>query len=367
MQAPKVPRSPGDRIAEGTDRMKKIGFLSFGFWNAAPGSVVRTARESLQQSVELAVAAEEIGIAGAFYRVHHFAQQQASPFILMAAVAARTSRLEFGTGVVDMRYETPLYLAEQAAQLDLLSSGRLQLGISRGSPESVVAGYRHFGHVPSSDGGDADMAREHTATFLQAIGGEPIAEANPRGAMPGFEDPDGVLLPVTPQSPELRRRIWWGAGSLKTAQWAARQGMQLMSSTLLLEDRGIPFDRLQREQVDAFRAGWAEAGWDWPAQVSVSRSIVPLVDDTTRTYFGRGRGGSEGVGQIDGVSARFGPSFVGEPEDLVQRLGRDEAIQAADLVLVTVPNLLGVDFNARLLQAVHAIGHELGWDAPSEP
>lgn len=335
--------------------MKKIGFLSFGFWNSAPGSQVRTARDSLAQSLELAVAAEEIGIAGAYFRVHHFAEQQASPFVLMAAIAARTTTLEFGTGVVDMRYETPLYLAEQAAQLDLLSGGRLQLGISRGSPETVLAGYRHFGHI-AADGSDADMAREHTDRFLHAIGGEPIAEPNPQTVR------SGRPVPVTPQSPTLRQRVWWGAGSLATAQWAAARGMQLMSSTLLLEDRGIPFDQLQREQIDAFRAGWAEAGWPWQPQVSVSRSIVPLIDDVSRAYFGRDRRGGEGVGQIDGTDARFGPSFVGEPADLVERLRQDTALAAADMVLITVPNLLGVAFNARLLQAVHGIGAELGWN-----
>lgn len=334
--------------------MKKIGFLSFGFWNEAAGSQVRTAQEAQAQSLELAIAAEDIGIAGAYFRVHHFAEQQASPFVLMAAIAARTTQLEFGTGVVDMRYETPLYLAEQAAQLDLLSGGRLQLGISRGSPETVQAGYRHFGHVPT--GSDADMARDHTDLFLRAIAGEPIAEPNRQ--MVGGSDP----VAISPQSPTLRQRVWWGAGSLSTAQWAAAQGMQLMSSTLLLEDRGIPFDRLQREQIDAFRAGWADAAWPWPSQVSVSRSIVPLIDDVSRAYFGRDRRGAEGVGRLDGVNARFGPSFVGEPEDLVAKLGDDAAIQAADMVLVTVPNLLGVDFNARLLQAVHDIGSELGWN-----
>jgi alkanesulfonate monooxygenase SsuD/methylene tetrahydromethanopterin reductase-like flavin-dependent oxidoreductase (luciferase family) len=334
--------------------MKKIGFLSFGFWNEAQGSRVRTAREAQAQSLELAIAAEDIGIAGAYFRVHHFADQQASPFVLMSAIAARTTTLEFGTGVVDMRYETPLYLAEQAAQLDLLSDGRLQLGISRGSPETVQAGYRHFGHTPTGST-DADMARAHTDLFLRAIEGEPIAEPN-RQMVRGSN-----AVPISPQSPSLRQRVWWGAGSLSTAEWAADQGMQLMSSTLLLEDRGIPFDRLQREQIDAFRAGWADAEWQWEPQVSVSRSIVPLVDDVSRAYFGRDRRGGEGVGQIDGVSARFGPSFVGEPDDLVERLRSDVALQAADMVLITVPNLLGVDFNARLLEAVFSIGKELGW------
>ena len=114
----------------------------------SPGSQVRTGAGRPVQSVELAVAAEELGVDGAYVRVHHFARQLASPFPLLAAMAARTSRIEIGTGVIDMRYENPLYMAEEAAAADLLSDGRLQLGVSRGSPETALRGSEAFGYVP---------------------------------------------------------------------------------------------------------------------------------------------------------------------------------------------------------------------------
>ena len=104
--------------------MRSIGFLTFGHWQFIPGSRVRTAADALLQTVELAEAAEELGVDGAYVRVHHFARQLASPFPLLAAMAARTSRIELGTGVIDMRYENPLAMAEQAAATDLLSAGR---------------------------------------------------------------------------------------------------------------------------------------------------------------------------------------------------------------------------------------------------
>src|SRR3954468_24438346 len=140
--------------------MKKIGFLSFGHWTPTQHSLVQTASDALLQSIELAVAAEEVGADGAYFRVHHFARQLASPFPLLAAVAARTSRIEIGTAVIDMRYENPLYMAEDAGAADQISGGRLQLGISRGSPEQVVDGFRYFGHIPGEGTSDADMARE---------------------------------------------------------------------------------------------------------------------------------------------------------------------------------------------------------------
>src|SRR4051795_7754967 len=125
-----------------------IGFLSFGHWQDAPGSRTRSAADALLQTVELAQAAEELGVDGAYVRVHHFERQLSSPFPLLSAIAARTSRIEIGTGVIDMRYENPLYMAEEAAAADLISGGRLQLGISRGSPEPALRGYESFGHVP---------------------------------------------------------------------------------------------------------------------------------------------------------------------------------------------------------------------------
>src|SRR4051794_3056009 len=208
--------------------MKKIGFLSFGHWTPSPQSQTRTAADALLQSIELAVAAEELGADGAYFRVHHFARQLASPFPLLAAVGAKTERIEIGTGVIDMRYENPMYMAEDAGAADLIAGGRLQLGISRGSPEQVIDGGRYFGYEPGEGDTEADMARKHAEVLLTGLEGKGSAQPNPR---PMFANPPGLLRPE-PHSPGLRDRIWWGAGSNGTAAWAARQGMHLMSSTL---------------------------------------------------------------------------------------------------------------------------------------
>jgi len=338
--------------------MKRIGFLSFGHWNPHPQSAVRTASDVLLQSVELAVAAEEVGADGAYFRVHHFAQQLSSPFPLLAAAGARTSRIELGTGVIDMRYENPLYMAEDAGAADLLAGGRLQLGISRGSPEQVVEGYRHFGHDPRDGESDADMARRHTARFLEVIEGEGFAKPSPR---PMFPNPPGRLR-VEPHSEGLRDRIWWGAGTRATAQSTAEQGMNLMSSTLLTEDTGVPFHELQAEQIQVFREAWREAGWEREPRVSVSRSIFPLVSADDHAYFGADRASSDQVGMIDGSVARFGKTYAAEPDELIRQLAEDRAIAAADTLLLTIPNLLGVDYNAHLLESLLThVAPALGW------
>ncbi len=338
--------------------MKKIGFLSFGHWMPSPQSQTRSASDVLLQSIDLAVAAEEIGADGAYFRVHHFANQLASPFPLLAAVGARTSRIEIGTGVIDMRYENPLYMAEDAGSADLISGGRLQLGISRGSPEQVVDGFRYFGYEPAEGSDHADMAREHTRLFLDVLRGEGFAQPNSR---PMFPNPPG-LLRIEPHSAGLRERIWWGAGTRATAEWAAARGMNLMSSTLLSEDTGVPFHQLQAEQILRFRKAWADAGHPREPRVSVSRSIFPIVNDLDRAYFGRESGRGDQVGFLDGGKARFGKTYAGEPDTLIRQLAQDQAIAAADSLLLTIPNQLGVDYCAHVLDVVvNQLAPELGW------
>ncbi|RJT77976.1 LLM class flavin-dependent oxidoreductase [Arthrobacter cheniae] len=337
--------------------MKKIGFLSFGHYQDVRGSLVPTAQEALVQAIELAVAAEELGVDGAYMRVHHFAPQYSSPFPLLAAMAARTKTIELGTGVIDMRYENPLYMAEEAAVTDLISNRRLQLGISRGSPETALDGSRTFGYLPDVGATDADLARDKTALFRRAIAGHGIADVNPR--MSGSTE----KLPIDPLSPGLPERIWWGSGTRATAQWAGEQGMNLMSSTLLTEDTGVPFDELQAEQIDIFRKAWANAGHAWTPRVSVSRSILPIVSEADEYYFGirAQRESHDQVGILDGARSRFGRSYIGAPDVIAEQLASDAAVQAADTLLVTIPNQLGVDFNAALLgNIVRLVGPSAG-------
>ena len=339
--------------------MKRIGFLSFGHWSESPYSQVRSASDALLQSIELAEAVEDLGADGAFFRVHHFARQLASPFPLLAAIGARTKRIEIGTGVIDMRYENPFYMFEDAGAADLISRGRLQLGISRGSPEQVIDGYRHFGYVPAEGESDADMARRHADVFLELLKGEGFAQPNPR---PMFPNPPG-LLRLEPYSPGLRERIWWGAGSSSTAVWAAEKGMNLMSSTLVFDESGEPLHVQQRRQIDAFRAAWKEAGHEREPRVSVSRSIFAIVDDRDRAYFGHEQQEQDQIGYIEpNLRAVFGRSYAAEPPALVEQLRQDTAIEAADTLLLTVPNQLGVDYNAHVIESIlKYVAPELRW------
>jgi alkanesulfonate monooxygenase SsuD/methylene tetrahydromethanopterin reductase-like flavin-dependent oxidoreductase (luciferase family) len=338
--------------------MKKIGFLSFGHWTPSSQSQTRSAADVLLQSIDLAVEAERLGMDGAYFRVHHFARQLSSPFPLLAAVGARTQRIEIGTAVIDMRYENPHYMAEDAGAADLIAGSRLQLGISRGSPEQVIDGWRYFGHRLNEGEDDAGMGRRHAEKFLELLGGKGFAKPNPR---PMFPNPPG-LLRLEPFSAGLRERIWWGSATNSTAVWAAKLGMNLQSSTLKFDESGEPLHVQQAAQIRAFRTAWAEAGHARTARVSVSRSIFPLMNDLDRDYFGRDEEQTDQIGVIDSTRAVFGRGYAAEPDVLIEQLRKDDAIAEADTILLTIPNQLGVSYNVHVMEAILTrVAPALGW------
>jgi alkanesulfonate monooxygenase SsuD/methylene tetrahydromethanopterin reductase-like flavin-dependent oxidoreductase (luciferase family) len=339
--------------------MKRIGFLSFGHWTPSPQSQTRSAADALLQSIDLAIEAERLGMDGAWFRVHHFAQQLASPFPLLAAVGAKTQKIEIGTAVIDMRYENPHYMTEDAGAADLIAGGRLQLGISRGSPEQVIDGWRYFGYRLAEGKDDADLGRRHTEEFLELLGGKGFARPNPR---PMFPNPPG-LLRLEPYSEGLRDRIWWGSASNATAVWAAKLGMNMQTSTLKFDETGEPLHIQQAAQIRAFRAAWNEAGHQRTPRISVSRSIFALLDGRDRAYFGRDPNEQDSIGFLDeNTRAIFGRSYAAEPDVLIEQLRQDTAIAEADTLLLTIPNQLGVAYNTHVMEAIlTTVAPALGW------
>jgi alkanesulfonate monooxygenase SsuD/methylene tetrahydromethanopterin reductase-like flavin-dependent oxidoreductase (luciferase family) len=124
----------------------------------------------------------------------------------------------------------------------------------------------------------------------------------------------------------------------------------------------VPFHQLQAEQIQRYRDAWKSAGHEREPRVSVSRSIFPIVSDLDRAYFLRETASQDQVGHLEGGPARFGKTYAGEPERLVKELAEDEAVAAADTLLLTVPNQLGVDYNAHVLESLlNHVAPDLGW------
>ena len=326
------------------DSRRKSG-SRIGAWHPGGGLNHTGCRRAAPDGSSPRIAAEEIGIDGAFVRVHHFARQLASPFPLLAAIGARTSRIEIGTGVIDMRYENPLYMAEDAAAADLLAR---RPAAARRQPRLARAGAARRRGVRLRPGRGRDRRRpgaSKTALFRAAIAGAGVVRAD-AGGEPG----DTRCSPIQPQSPGLADRIWWGSGTRETAVWAAEQGMNLMSSTLLTEDTRVPFDELQAEQIELFRDAWAKAGHDARA----ARLGQPQRDADhlrPRPAALRRRDANAGPGRL--ARRRHQPlrhELHRRARPDRRRAGRGRRRRRPPTPCSsTVPNQLGVDYNAALL------------------
>lgn len=346
--------------------MKAFGFLSFGHY-AFGGQRGPSAEKMAKIHLELAQAADEIGVNNAYFRVHHFVPQASAPMPLLGAVAGTTKNIEVGTGVIDMRYENPLYLAEEAASLYQLSGGRVALGVSRGAPEVAERGWEAFGYKGEAPNG-ADVARRHLETFMAAVDGNGFATAAPlKRQYPNMFQP-GTALPVFPVAPELRKHIFYGSGTHTSAEQTAKDGLNLMSSTLVSETTAQTLGEIQADQINRYRAAWKEAGHDWTPRVSVSRSIFPIVDGADMQMFGMQSSGSDQVGMLPDVGAStFGRTYAAEPDKLIEQLQADPAVMAADTLLITIPTGMGVDVNVKILDnfATH-VAPALGWQPNTE-
>ena len=340
--------------------MKHIGFLSFGHWTPSPQSQTRSASDALLQSIELAVAAEELGADGAYFRVHHFARQLGSPFPLLAACGARTKRIEIGTAVIDMRYENPLYMAEDAGAADLIAGGRLQLGISRGSPEQVIDGFRYFGYAPPEGMTDADMARRHTEVFLEVLLGKGFAKPNPS---PMFPNPPG-LLRLEPYSRGPARAHLVG----RRHQCDGGMGGQARHEPAKLDAQ----DRRERQAVprpagraDPALSRGVEGGGARAHAAGVGLAAASSRWSTTATACISGAAARRRTRSACSAKPSAPFSAAAMPPSRTSsstQLKGDEAIAEADTLLLTVPNQLGVDYNAHVIEAIlKHVAPGLGW------
>lgn len=337
---------------------KKLGFLNFGHFGYDRSSGAVDPKAAFDDQLAMTVAAEEEGLDGAWIRVHHFQWMMSAPFPTLSAMAAKTSTIELGTGVIDLRYENPLYFAEEAATTDLISGGRLQLGISRGSPEAALDGQAQFGYALEPGQTWNDLAQQRGQRIRQAVNGEPVATGDPNSPW----SPGGATqLVVQPQSPGLINRLWWGSGSTSSGVIAGEQGYNLLSSTLLLQDDGRPFHIQQADQLKQYLEAYQASGFTTGGQTAVTRSMFALRSVQDERMFGHAGSSRDQAGQLEGGPARSGPTYVGTVEQLAEMLAADEAVSQADYVLFANPAQLGPERNREIFAGWVEVFKLLGW------
>lgn len=337
-----------------------LGFhtrISFPTGRAAAG---------LRDGIELFRAGEELGYDAGWAYQRHFDNYLAAPLVFLPVVAQHTTRITLGTAIVGMRYEAPILMAEAAGTADLLTDGRLQLGLGTGMGGFDVV----FGQEPN-DG--RDQAQAKLELFMRGIRGEPVGVVNePAGPLT-----TGTELTVRPTSPTLPERIWFGAGSVASAQRIGRQGLRLMTSTILtgrFDDYAVEQARLIESYRDSYTGTTAP-------RVAVSRSILPTTSpERARLYAAydherrtQGPGASRPQGALDArteVSAlpfTVSQTIHGEPEAVAEALLADPAVALADELIAFLPPAFDLEHNRRLIEEIAEMAAgRLGW-RPAEP
>lgn len=336
----------------------ELGFLSFvPNHGGAAGAAA-----ALEDGLRLFEHAEQLGFATGWVRGRHFEPFLTSPMTFFAAAAQRTSRIGFGTAVLGMRYEDPIRLAEDAGTVDLLSGGRVELGISTGIPQSGPVLDPVFGGVerPFREEAEARAAR-----LLEALGGTTLGTSGS-----GYESiPADSELFVQPQSPGLLDRVWWGGGSTSTAVRTAERGLALHLSTLNTEDTGEAFAPAQAAQIRAYRDRFAQLHADRPrGRVAVGRIVVPLItaedSATHREFIESYAAGMDDDGRpLSGKPPfRFSRILSGDPASIVAALRADQAVAESDQLVITLPANGDAASHRRILSIVaEQIAPELGW------
>lgn len=322
----------------------RTGFLAF----VEHTGVHASGSAGLRAGMALFYAAEELGYDTGWVRVRHLENYLSAPLPFLAAVGQHTERLGLGTGVVPVRYENPVRLAEDAATTDLLTGGRLHLGLS--------SGYGHaeplYGPVyEPTDLSFADEVDRRLRRFLDAVRGSTLTVAD--GSTPHASA--GTPLIAQPQSPGLPARLSYGAGGQSSAVRTGTLGIGLQLSTLSNATGGLSFEDFQAGQIDAYRAAHRSATGTG-GQVTVSRMILPILRPSDRDDYAhlleRDAQRRRDNGTPGAPPMHFGRVYAGDPDEIVAGLAADAALRAADELVVALPFDHRPEVSQRIIETV---------------
>ncbi|MEH3155989.1 MAG: LLM class flavin-dependent oxidoreductase [Gordonia paraffinivorans] len=333
--------------------LRKLGFLTIGrFDGDAP-------REGHLETIRTIERAEELGFDSVWLRCRHLQYGISSPVAIMAAAAMRTSRIELGTAVIPLGLENPFRLAEDLATVDLLADGRINPGVSVGTPMR----YDDFRHELYPDTHDVeDFSKERVARLLRYLRGEPVSD---------FEGVVGIETfsrRVQPHAPGLADRVWYGGG-LSSAVWAGEQGLNYLTSSVVTTEGtdSVDFATIQAQQIDAYRAHHPD-----PSRARVSQGLVVIPTDSAtpeqvRRYRDYAQARFPRTLEPQGPRRMlFAPDLVGSSEELAEQLHAHAGFQRADEVAFALPfSFEEADYAQIIEDMATRLGPALGWSPAS--
>ncbi|GAA3353262.1 LLM class flavin-dependent oxidoreductase [Streptomyces antimycoticus] len=330
--------------------LRKLGFLTIGLFDEADP---RRGHESTLQIIEMG---ERLGFDSAWVRHRHLQYGISSPMAVLAAASQRTSRIELGTAVIPVGWENPLRLAEDLATVDILSRGRLNPGVSVGPPN-------HYDQVKGAlypDTADLeDFSHERVRRLLDYVRGEPVTDFSGVEGFEVFSDR------VQPHSPGLGRRMWYGGGSLRSAQWAGEHGMNLLTSSVVKAEESEDFAEIQLSHIRTFRAHHPDGD-----RARVSQGLVVIPTDTASPeqrakYEQYALQRTPRTATPQGPARMmFAPDLVGTSEEIAERLASHAAFREVDEVAFALPFTFDHEDYVQILTDIATrLGPALGWQA----
>ncbi|MBA4862258.1 LLM class flavin-dependent oxidoreductase [Streptomyces sp. PSKA54] len=331
-----------------SEPLRKLGFLTIGLFDEADP---RRGHESTLEIIELG---EELGFDSAWVRHRHLQYGISSPVAVLAAASQRTTRIELGTAVISLGWENPLRLAEDLATVDILSGGRLNPGVSVGPPMH----YDHVKHALYPGTVDSeDFSYDRVERLLDFVRGKPATDFSGVEGFEVFSDR------VQPHAPGLGRRMWYGGGSLRSAQWAGEHGMNLLTSSVVKAEESEDFAEIQLSHVRAFRAHHPDGD-----RARVSQGLVVIPTDSASPeqrakYEAYAEQRTPRTTAPQGPARMmFAPDLVGTSAEIAERLYSHAAFREIDEVAFALPfTFAHEDYVQILTDIATKLGPALGW------
>jgi alkanesulfonate monooxygenase SsuD/methylene tetrahydromethanopterin reductase-like flavin-dependent oxidoreductase (luciferase family) len=330
--------------------LRKLGFLTIGRFDAEnPGP-------GIEETLEVIVRAEALGFDSVWLRCRHLQPGISSPVAIMAAASQRTSRIELGTAVIPLGLENPFRLAEDLATVDILSGGRINPGVSVGTPML----YDHYKTALYPETHEVqDFSKDRVLRLLRCLRGEPVSDFAGTVGIEQFTDH------VQPHSPGLADRVWYGGG-LSSAVWAGEQGINYLTSSVVSTEgtESRDFATIQGEQIEAFRAHRPDPE---TARVSQGLVVIPTdsaTDEQVRRYREYAASRFERTKAPQGPRGMlFSPDYVGTSDELADQLYDHAGFQRADEVAFALPFTFAADDYRQIVSDLaERLGPRLGWE-----